>query len=155
MVSRRLTTTSLKMLDLLWAGRLRRTWDLLAKAYGLIEEFIKEHFSERQYILMIMNVVMHRFPNKFIVFLKQTLLLNKGVELLKGIYLDKGGIYSGSRVPHIQREIDLCKEIVAMIKTLPDILEYAGHIKYLEQKIVWLKKNIDSEQRREFQEHYD
>jgi hypothetical protein len=102
-----------------------------------------------------MNVVIHRFPNQFVTFLKQALLLNKNIDLLKGIYLGKGGVYSGSRVPHIQGEIDLCKEIIVMIKTLPDVLDYAGHIEYLEQKINWLKEDISNEQRREFQEQFD
>ncbi|HMK17608.1 MAG TPA: ATP-binding protein [Chitinophagaceae bacterium] len=129
--------------------------ELIAKASEVIKEFIKENFSKRQYILMIMNVVIHRFPIQFVTFLKQVLLLNKNIDLLKGIYLDKGGVYSGSRVPHIQREIDLCKEIIVMIKTLPDILDYVDHIDYLEKKIVWLKEDIDREQRRDFQEHYE
>lgn len=129
--------------------------DLLAKSYALIEEYIKENYTERQRILMILNVVLHRFGNRFIDFLKQTLLLNKDLDLFKRIYFNKGGTYSGSRVPIIQREIDLCNEIMIMIKTLPCVLDYAGHLGYLEQTIVWLKKDIDNEQRRDFQEHYE
>jgi hypothetical protein len=86
---------------------------------------------------------------------KQFLLLNKDVEYLKGIELDKGEVFSGSRVPHIQREIDLCNAIISMIKTFPGILDYAEHLNYLEQRITWLNKDINNEQRREFVEFYD
>lgn len=104
---------------------------------------------------MILNVVLHRFGNRFIDALKQTLLLNKDLDLFKRIYFNKGSTYSGSRVPIIQREIDLCNEIISMIKTLPNVLDYAGHLTYIEQTIVWLKKDIDNEQRRDFQDNYE
>ena len=129
--------------------------DLQAQAHEFIEDFINKHFFDKQYIHIIMNVVLHRFPNQFIQFLKQLLLLNKDVDVIKGIYLDKGGVYSGSRVPHLQREIDLCKEIISMIKTLPEILDYVNHLKYFEQNVFWLKKDIENEQRRDFEEQDD
>lgn len=128
--------------------------DLLEKAYNLISEFIDENYLDKQRIMMILNIVLHRFSNQFIKFLKQFLILNKNVELFKNIWLDKSRSYSGSRVPYIQKQIDFCDEIILMVKTLPDILDYSEHIKYLEQRIVWLRKDIDNEQRRDFQEFY-
>jgi hypothetical protein len=129
--------------------------DLLEKVYNLIKEFIAEHYLDKQQSMMIMNIVLHRFPNQFLRFLKQFLILNKSVESFKKIWLDKGGTYSGSRVPQIQRQMDFCDEIILMIKTLPEILDYADHIKYLEQRIIWLKKDIENEQRRDFEEFYE
>lgn len=82
-------------------------------------------------------------------------MLNKNVEVFKRIWLNTGGVISGSRVPYIQKEIDFHNEIISMVKTLPDILDYAEHIKYLEQKIIWLKDDIDREQRRDFEEFFD
>jgi hypothetical protein len=38
-------------------------------------------------------------------------------------------------VPHIQKEIDFCVEITSMVKALQH-LDYADHVKYLEQKII-------------------
>jgi hypothetical protein len=70
------------------------------------------------------------------------------------MYLHKGGVYSGSRIPHIQQEIDFCNEVIDMIKTLPGVLDYSNHIKYLEQKIGWLKQDKAREQKMDFQEEY-
>ena len=116
--------------------------EFVEKAIGFIEEFINTDIEEEEHVLVILNVIIHLFPDQFINFLKQILLLNKDVKLLKQIYLDTGGTYSGSRVPKIQREIDLCNEIIIMVKSLPDILDYADHLKYLDQKNIWLKKDL-------------
>ncbi len=41
-----------------------------------------------------------------------------------------------------------------MINTLPDILGYSAHIDHFEQKIIWKKQEIESEQRRDFMEEF-
>lgn len=130
------------------------TDELNLKVFDFIENYITQNYSVKQKILVIMNVVMHRFPSQFIRFLKQILLLTKDVNYLKSMQLDKGGVYTGSRIPHIQREMDFCQEIIQMIKTLPEVLDYSDHIQYLEQKIDWLKQDKIREQKREFQEEY-
>lgn len=128
---------------------------LLQKVYSFISKFIRANISNKQHILVIMNVVLHQFPGQFIKYLREILLLNTDVGYLKSMFLTKGGAYSGSRVPHIQHEIDFCKEITEMIKGLPNVLNYAEHIHYIEQKVEWLKKDIQEEQRREFLEHFE
>lgn len=128
--------------------------ELHLKALTFIEDFINKHHDNKQCILVIMNVVMHRFPDQFVRFLKQFFMINKDIGFLKSMYLHKGGVYSGSRIPHIQQEIDFCNEVINMIKTLPGVLDYSNHIKYLEQKIGWLKQDKAMEQKRDFQEEY-
>lgn len=128
--------------------------ELLKKCDDFIDKYLNENISIKQNVLMIMSNVLHRFKNKFVHYLKQFLLLNTDFEVFRSIWLDEGGAYSGSRVPHIQREIDLHKEILNMLKTLPNILDYHRHIEYLDKRISWLKKDIDNEQREDFEEHY-
>lgn len=125
--------------------------EILEKVYKYITDFINTHFKDRQRIMMIMSVVLYRFQDKFINFLKQFLLLNKDLEIFKHIWLETSGVTVGSRVPYIQKEIDFCNEIASMVKTLPNILDYADHLKYLEQKIIWLKRDINNEQKRDFE----
>jgi hypothetical protein len=103
----------------------------------------------------MMSNILHTCKNKLVLYLKQFLLLNNNFEIFKNFWLDEGGTYSGSRVSHIQREIDLHKEILEMIKNLPNILNYHLHIEYLEKRIIWLRKDIDNEQRRDFEEFFD
>jgi len=129
--------------------------ELLEKAYSFISNFIDSHFRESQRILMIMNVALYCFNDKFISFLKQFMLLNEDIESFKSILLTKSGVTMGSRVPYIQKEIEFSLEIVSMVKGLPDVLKYAGHIKYLEQHIHWLKEDIKKEQKRDFEEYYE
>lgn len=123
------------------------------KVHNYIANFINIHFKDRQRTMMIMSVILYRFHNKFISYLKQFLLLNKDIEIFKYIWLETSGVTTGSRVPYIQKEIDFCCEITSMVKLLPNLLDYVDHIKYLEQKIIWLKKDIENEQKRDFEEY--
>jgi hypothetical protein len=125
--------------------------EALAKAHKYIDDFIKTHFKDRQRTMMIMSVALYIFHDKFISYLKQFLLLNTDLEIFKYIWLETSGVTMGSRVPYIQKEIDFCVEITSMVKALPNILDYANHVKYLEQKIIWLKKDIVKEQKRDFE----
>ena len=125
--------------------------EALAKAHKYIDDFIKTHFKDRQRTMMIMSVALYRFHDKFISYLKQFLLLNTDLEIFKYIWLETSGVTMGSRVLYIQKEIDFCVEITSMVKALPNILDYADHVKYLEQKIIWLKKDIVNEQKRDFE----
>jgi len=132
-----------------------QTVDFTGKAISLIEDFINKHYNKEQHILVIINVIQHTFPDYFIQFLKQVFLLNPDVGVFKKMFLTKFGVYTGSRVPHIQWEIDLCNDILTMVKGLPKLLVYSGHIEYLEQRVVWLKDSIIKEQKEEFREQYD
>ena len=125
--------------------------ETIEKVHEYIAHFINAHFKDRQRTMMIMSVTLYRFHNEFISYLKQFLLLNKDVELFKDIWLETSGVTTGSRVPYIQKEIDFCGEIALMVKALPNLLDYTDHIKYLEQKIIWLKKDIENEQKRDFE----
>lgn len=129
--------------------------EILEKAHKYIADFICTHCNDRQRTMMIMSIVLYRFNDKFISYLKQFLLLNKDLEIFKYIWLETSGVTTGSRVPYIQKEIDFCNEIVLMVKALPNILDYSDHIKYLEQKIIWLKKDIENEQKRDFEGYID
>ena len=129
--------------------------DLNNQVHSYFRRYIDRYCSEQQPMIMVMNIILHKFHDQFISYLKQFLILNKDVELFKRIWLNTGGSYSGSRVPSIQREIDFIRNIIAMIKTLSYVLDYAKHLTYLEQRIVWLKKEIDNEQRRDFEDFYN
>lgn len=123
----------------------------IEKVHKYLDDFIVTHIKDQQKIIMIMSVILYRFNDKFISYLKQFLIRNKDIKIFKQIWLEKSGVTMGSRVPYIQKEIDFCNEIISMVKSLPSILDYADHIKYLEQKIIWLKKDIENEQKRDFE----
>lgn len=128
--------------------------ELQPKALAFLEKYMTKHIKNKQKILVTLNIVMHKFRQHFISLLKKFLTLNQDIKIFTSIQFDKGGVYSGSRVPRIQEEIDICNNVIDMIKELPNILNYSGHIDYLEQKIGWLKKDIKREQRREFEDEY-
>jgi DNA replication protein DnaC len=125
------------------------------KVNGFILKYIADNCLDAEAMHMMMNVALHQFRSQYVSFLKEVLSRNKSLDFLKGLQFDPGGVYSGSRVPRIQHEIDLVKEIVAMVRRLPGVLDFCGHINYLEQNIGWLKKDIEREQRRDFEDMYE
>lgn len=128
--------------------------EVMEKVFNFISEYIEINHHDRQRMLMIMNVVLHRFQDRFIHYLKEVLLRNRDIDLLRNMFFDKFEVYTGSRVPSIQAEMDFTKEVIVMVKTLPEILSYSEHLDYLEKKVVWLKKDMAEEQRRDFQEFF-
>lgn len=62
--------------------------------------------------------------------------------------------WSGSKVPVIQKKIEFYEDVLKMIKTLPNILDYSQHINYFEQAIRWKQKEIKEEQRRAFEDEF-
>jgi len=129
--------------------------ELKEKAITLLSKYLEKNSFDKQSVLTVLNIVMHKFDKDFVLFLRKLLLLNNDFELFKRIHLSKGGMISTGRVPSIQLSIDLYTDIITMINELPDTLSYTEHIDYLEKSIVWSKKEIEQEQKREFmEEHY-
>jgi hypothetical protein len=122
----------------------------LEKAYNYISNFISKHFSTKQRIHIILNIVTYSFNNQILRFLKEFLLLNKDIEFMKCLWLERNGVFSGSRVPRIDSHIEFTKSIIEMIKTLPNPLDYGEHIKLWEQDIEWSKKEKQAEMKRDF-----
>lgn len=128
--------------------------DYYEKTLIFLENYMMKYIHNTQNILVVLNIVIHRYNTDFLAFLKKFLILNKDVEVFRQIHLDKGGLISGSRIPITQGKIDFCHKLINAIKDLSNILDYSEHIDYLEKKILWLKKDITREQRREFEEEY-
>lgn len=120
------------------------------KVYNYISKFISKKFSSKQHIHIILNVVTYSFNSQVLRFLKEFLLINKDIEFMKNLWLERNGSFSGSRVPRIECHIKFTKSIIEMIQTLPNPLDYAEHIKYFEQDIEWAKLDKQKEMKRDF-----
>lgn len=129
---------------------LKLTPEQLEKVYNYISKFIQKHFASMQHIHIILNVVTYSFNNQVLRFLKEFLLLNKDVEFMKHLWLERNGVTSGSRVPRIEGHIKFTKSIIEMIQSLPNSLDYAEHIKHFEQEIEWAKQDKQQEMKRDF-----
>jgi len=120
------------------------------KVYNYISKFIQKHFASKQHIHIILNVVTYSFNGQVLRFLKEFLLLNKDIEFMKCLWLERNGVTSGSRVPRIEGHIKFNKSIMEMIQSLPNPLDYAEHIKNFEQEIEWAKQDKQQEMKRDF-----
>ncbi|WP_312751806.1 hypothetical protein [Epilithonimonas hominis] len=124
------------------------------KMENLILHLIRKHNDNEKVLLILSEVVYHNFNTWFLDYFKEFLLVNKNIEVTKRINFGRSESWSGSRVPIIQKKIEFYQDIIKMINTLPDILDYSEHIDYFEQKIIWKKQDIEYEQRRDFMEEF-
>ena len=69
---------------------------------------------------------------------------------MKHLWLEKNGVFSGSRVPRIEGHITFLKSLIVLAETLPNPLDYADHIKSWEQEIEWAKQDKQQEMKRDF-----
>lgn len=122
----------------------------LEKVYKYISRFISKHYDSKQHIHIILNVVTYSFNDQVLHFLREFLLLNKDIEFMKNLWFEKNGVISGSRVPRIEGNISFTEAIMKMIKTLPNPLDYAEHIKNFEQEIEWARQDKQAEMKRDF-----
>lgn len=128
--------------------------EIQERAIKFLDKYMTKNITEKKKVSVVLSIVMHKFNKHFINFIKRFLTINKDFEVFKCIYLDRGGVTFGSRVPYIQNEIDFCKKIIEVVNEFPDILAYSDHLEYLEQRILWHNKDMKREQRREFQEEH-
>jgi hypothetical protein len=121
-----------------------------AKAHSYISKFIAKHYNSKQHVLIILNVVTHSFTRNTLKFLREILLLNKDTAFLSSLWLEKSGVITGSRIPSIERHILLLKQVVQMLKEMPNPLDYTEHINYWERQIEWSKRDKDRELKEDF-----
>jgi len=120
------------------------------KMLQYIEDYIKAHKDTPEDIALIFNVVVYRFNEQIIRFLKQFLILNNDVEAIKNIYVIRNQGYSGSRIPYIEREIKVYGSIIDMLSTLPEPLKYLRHKEHWERQIEYLKRQKQHEAKSDF-----
>lgn len=123
-------------------------------AKSLIIKLTRKHGSNEKIVLMLIEVVYLNYYNWFFEYFREFLLINKDSTLTKKISFGRSESWTGSRVPVIQKKIEFYQDVIKMINSLPDILDYSEHIDFFEQKIYWKKKEIEDEQRRDFLEEF-
>lgn len=129
---------------------LKLTPEQNVKVYNYISKFISKHFSSKQHIHIILNVVTYSFNDQILRFLKEFLLLSKDIEFMKHLWLERNEVTSGSRVPRIESHIKFTKSVVEMLQSLPNPLDYAEHLKHFEGEIEWSKKEKQGELKSDF-----
>lgn len=124
------------------------------KVKALIFKLTQKHYNNEKLLLILIEVVYSSYRDWFMEYFKEFLLLNKDIEITKQISFGRSSSATGSWVPVYQKKIEFYQDILRMINTLPNILDYSEHINYFEQRIIWKKKDIESEQKRDFMEEF-
>ena len=125
------------------------------QAISYLEEFIAKHSNSRMHVQIAMNVVLYSFPGKIIHFIEVLLRNNKDVEIFKQLLLERGGTYTGSRVPRIDEHIHFLENLIALVEGFDDVLEYSGHIHTWKESIEWAKNDRMRTLANEFVEDFD
>jgi hypothetical protein len=123
---------------------------LVPKMKSCILKLTHKYYNNTKMVLLLTEVVYHNYKDWFIEFYKQFLILNSDINISKKISFGRFSTTSGSWVPVYQKEVEFFQDILKMINTLPNILAYAEHIDYFEQRIAWKKQEIQREQKNDF-----
>lgn len=135
-------------------GVRKNTSGLIPKMKSLILKLTQKYFDNKRLVLMLIEVVYANFREWFIEYYREFLLMNKDIEITKNIAFGRSSSTTGSWVPVYQKKIEFYQDILKMINSLPNILDYSEHIDYFEQKIVWKKMDIEREIKRDFMDEF-
>lgn len=124
------------------------------KVKRLIFKLTQKHSTNDRLLLMLVEVVYISYRDWFMEYFKEFLLVNKDIETTKQISFGRTSSTTGSWVPVYQKKIEFYQEVLKMINSLPNILDYSEHIDYFEQKIIWKKEDIIKEQKRDFMDEF-
>ncbi|KGO93186.1 nSTAND3 domain-containing NTPase [Flavobacterium subsaxonicum] len=125
-----------------------------SKVKTLIIKLTQKYCNNDKIVLMLAEVVYNYYRDWFVEYFKEFLVLNNDIEITKRISFDRSASTTGSWVPVYQKKIEFYEDILKMINSLPNILDYSDHIDYFEQKIIWKKKDIEREQKRDFMDEF-
>jgi hypothetical protein len=119
-------------------------------AWQYIKDYIERNNISKTKIHLIFNVVTYSFSGHLLTFLKQFLLLNKEVDFVQDLFLEKSETINGDAGPVYDAEIKLYQNIIEMTRQLPGLLRYSGHINYWESIIKGIEIAKDQVKRIDF-----
>lgn len=120
----------------------------------LVFKLTEKHSTNESLILALIEIVYSSYRDWFMEYFKFFLTQNKDIEVTKNISFGRRQTTSGSWVPVFQKKIEFYEDIIKMINTLPNILDYSEHLDYFEQRIIWKKMDIKREQKRDFMDEF-
>ena len=124
----------------------------IERVRSLIYSLTEKYSNNLDLMSVFIETVYSSYRDWFLEYFKFFLTLNKNIEIVKYISFEESHVIVGSWVPVYQKQVEFYQEILMMIHTLPNILDYSDHINYFEQRITWKKNDIKEEQRNDFME---
>lgn len=121
---------------------------------SLVFKLTEKYSTNKSLILAFIEIVYSNYRDWFIEYFKFFLTKNKDIEVVKSISFGRMQTTSGSWVPVYQKKIEFYQDIIKMINTLPNILDYSEHLDYFEQRIMWKENDIKREQKNDFMDEY-
>ena len=126
------------------------------QAHRFIRKMIDNYYNDKDYMYVIFLVIASCLGKYKCEYVQQYLILNSDFEVFKDIQLfPLHKVYTGSRIPYIQHEIEEREKIIVAVKELSPALHYLEHIDYLETNKKRCQQELEEEARREFQDRYN
>ncbi|KUF41715.1 hypothetical protein AS361_01490 [Myroides marinus] len=123
--------------------RVERIKDLILK--------LTKKYSENENIILIFIKLIHgNYQEWFMEYFKAFLISNKNIKMIQRVNFDITETNYGSWVPVYEKEIKFFEDLIEMIKTLPNFLDYYQHISYYEERIICKKREIQQELKKDF-----
>jgi predicted Zn-dependent protease with MMP-like domain len=129
--------------------------DFIDKQLYYIKNFIERNSDDKVAIRLIFNIINYSFSDKRIEFLKLFLHINQDPQIFESLtFYSSGGIYSGSRIPKIERNIEKLNQIHELLESLSQSGAFIEHRIFIKNEIEYLRRDITRERKREFESYY-
>jgi DNA polymerase III delta prime subunit len=121
------------------------------KPIQFLHNLIQTSSYESNYMEVVFNIICYSYPSKRDEFLKNILLINSDVELFKKLELVKrGGVFSGSRIPYIEKDIKSWEKVLVVLAEMSNRLDFFEHKEYVEKQISYCRSDKKRVMKREF-----
>lgn len=127
------------------------------KVFDFVVKLVSKKIDDLNAIKQLFNIIAYSLSDKRVVLLELFLQQNNSFEFFKEIcfYIGKERmVYSGSRIPYLEEEIEFWQIVLNMVKKLPNKSTYLNHIQLVEAEIKYCERKIINEKRQEFSEIY-
>jgi hypothetical protein len=113
-----------------------------------------KHMSDK-YMSIVFSVICYKYPDLKFEFLERFLILNSDFEIFKNLEItQRSNSWSGSYIPILEGEKKIWENVISVLNSLPNRINYYVHKEYVNRQIVYCDLAIKDEMKREFYEDF-
>jgi hypothetical protein len=125
-----------------------------SKQLQYIDNYITNNANDTKGMKIIFNVIIYSFYEKRLEYLKKILVVNDDIKLFKQLNFYQSNVYSGSRVPILEKRVDFMNKIMDLLDSFPNTMNFLQHKLVVRNKIEGIQQEILREKQREFEDFY-
>jgi hypothetical protein len=120
-----------------------------------LKNILEKKYQEDQYLEVIFSIISYRYPKLKMQFLKNVLMLNNSMDVFRSLeIIPRSRSWSGSHIPILEGEKKTWSEVLEVIESLPNRMDFYEHKEFVSRCIAGCNLSIKDEMKREFIEDF-